>query len=99
MMNMRSYAPLGHRAIATSTDGGQTWSKIWHHLELPEPTCQAWPVSRLICAVHSAYSCLTVLPDKSIGLLYDRDQHATVTLARFTLDWLSRRKDQKGVAR
>lgn len=148
MMNMRSYAPRGHRAIATSTDGGQTWSKIWHHLELPEPTCQAsflrystvddggrsrllfsnpptqrysqgsaldyrdhltvrlsydegqtWPVSRLICAGHSAYSCLTVLPDKSIGLLYDRDHHAKVTFARFTLDWLSRGKDQQGVGR
>jgi len=142
MMNMRSYAPLGHRAIATSTDGGQRWSKIWHHLDLPEPTCQAsflryttvddggknrllfsnpptqrysqasrldyrdhltvrlsydegktWPVSRLICEGHSAYSCLTILPDKSIGLLYDRDHHKEVTFANFTLDWLTRGKD------
>ena len=41
MMNMRAYDPSGHRAIATSTDGGETWTKAWRHEQLTEPTCQA----------------------------------------------------------
>jgi sialidase-1 len=41
MMNMRAYNPSGYRAIATSTDGGETWTKAWRHDQLPEPTCQA----------------------------------------------------------
>jgi sialidase-1 len=134
MMNMRSYTPHGHRSIATSSDGGETWTKAWQHDQLPEPTCQAsllryttvedggknrllfsnpastddrinmtvrvsydegktWPVSRLIYDGHSAYSCLTVLPDKSIGLLYERDDYSKLTFARFTLDWLTMGKD------
>lgn len=134
MMNMRSYAPRGRRAIATSTDGGQTWGKVWFHRELPEPTCHAsflryttvrdggknrllfsnppttggrvrmtvrlsydegktWSVSRLIYKGSSAYSCLTVLPDKSIGLLYERDGYKKITFARFALDWLTGGKD------
>jgi len=135
MMNMRSYQPRGLRSIATSTDGGETWTEARQHDQLPEPTCQGsflryttvedgggnrllfsnpptplnrrdhltvklsydegrtWPVSRLICEGPSGYSCLTVLPDKSIGLLYDKDQSKTLTFARFTLQWLTDGKD------
>ena len=41
MMNMRSYSGKGCRAVATSSDGGQTWSKIRHATDLPESVCQA----------------------------------------------------------
>ena len=41
MMNMRSYSGKGCRAVATSSDGGQTWSKIRHAADLPESVCQA----------------------------------------------------------
>ena len=135
MMNMRSYQPRGLRSIATSIDGGETWTEARQHDQLPEPTCQGsflryttvedgggnrllfsnppnpldrrdhltvklsydegrtWPVSRLICEGPSGYSCLTILPDKSIGLLYDKDKSKTLTFARFTLDWLTDGKD------
>lgn len=42
MLNMRNYYRLKkNRAVSTSTDGGTTWSAIWHDAALPEPRCQA----------------------------------------------------------
>ncbi|MHC4201730.1 MAG: exo-alpha-sialidase, partial [Planctomycetota bacterium] len=41
VMNMRSYNGKGCRAIATSTDGGETWSEIHHDKALIESVCQA----------------------------------------------------------
>jgi len=41
MMNMRSYNDEYCRAIATSTDGGETWSEIRHDRQLVESKCQA----------------------------------------------------------
>ncbi len=50
MINMRNYdRSKTTRAIATSTDGGLTWSKVTHDPVLVEPICQAsfvrysWP--------------------------------------------------------
>ena len=53
---------------------------------------KTWPVSRLVDELPSAYSCLTVLADGSIGLLYEAgDKYAAAELvfARFTFDWLT----------
>ncbi|MBN1807384.1 MAG: exo-alpha-sialidase [Sedimentisphaerales bacterium] len=42
MINMRNYdRTMTTRAIATSTDGGLTWSKVTHDPALVEPICQA----------------------------------------------------------
>jgi sialidase-1 len=41
MLNMRSYHGRNRRAIATSDDGGLTWSPIWFDETLIEPVCQA----------------------------------------------------------
>jgi len=41
MMNMRSYNGEYCRAVARSTDGGETWSDIWHDRQLVESRCQA----------------------------------------------------------
>ena len=40
-MNMRSYNGKGRRAGATSVDGGETWSEIYHDDTLIESVCQA----------------------------------------------------------
>ena len=56
----------------------------------------SWPVSKLLHAGPSAYSSLAVLPDGSIGCLYERgDESAyeTITLARFGLGWLTNGQD------
>ena len=62
---------------------------------------RTWPVAKLIHAGGSAYSCLIVLPDKTIGLLYEKsasdynnDADHTITFARFTLEWLTDGKDK-----
>ena len=39
-MNMRSRQGRLCRASAWSQDGGETWSKVEYHPELPEPSCQ-----------------------------------------------------------
>ncbi|MDB4884220.1 MAG: BNR/Asp-box repeat protein [Gemmatimonadetes bacterium] len=51
----------------------------------------SWPVARVIDAGPSAYSSLVVLPDRSIGVLFERgtrSPYETITFARFTLAWL-----------
>ncbi|MHC4622888.1 MAG: sialidase family protein [Planctomycetota bacterium] len=58
-----------------------------------------WPVSKLICAGPSAYSCLAVLPDGDIACLYEAGQehpYETITFARFTLEWLTDGQDSLG---
>ena len=41
LLNMRSYHGKNRRAVATSTDGGVTWSKVRLDDALIEPVCQA----------------------------------------------------------
>lgn len=41
VLNMRSYENVNRRAVATSDDGGVTWSKTWLDPQLVEPRCQA----------------------------------------------------------
>ena len=53
---------------------------------------QTWPVARLLDARPSAYSCLAVLPDGAIGVLYeagDRHPYETIMFARSPESWLS----------
>lgn len=57
---------------------------------------QTWPDSHVVYTGPAAYSCLAVLPDGSVGLLYERgvnSPYETVTFARFTLDWLTGGRD------
>lgn len=53
---------------------------------------RTWPVSKLLDPRPSSYSCMTVLPDGSIGMLYETGfayAAATLTYVRFNLDWLT----------
>ena len=55
-----------------------------------------WPVSRVIYEGPSAYSCLVVLRDRTIGLLYERGAESAydrITFTRFTLGWLTNGED------
>lgn len=55
-----------------------------------------WPVARAVYDGPSAYSTLTRLPDRSIGVLFergDKSPYEKITFARFTLDWLTDGKD------
>jgi sialidase-1 len=49
-----------------------------------------WSAGRVVDARPSAYSCLAVQKDGSLGVLYecgDRSAYETLTFARFSLDW------------
>lgn len=49
---------------------------------------KSWRASKLLCEGSSAYSCLCVLPDGSIGCLYERDNYGRIVFARFPFDWV-----------
>ncbi len=143
MLNMRNYdRSKSTRAIATSTDGGITFSKVTHDPVLVEPICQAsflrytlrskqdrnrllfsnpahakrgdrrdmtvrlsydegrsWPVSKLIYAGPSAYSCLTILQNGNIACLYEagpKNPYEKIIFTSFTLDWLTDGSEKTG---
>ncbi len=53
---------------------------------------KTWPLAKLLEAGPSAYSCLAVLPDRTIGCLYERGARSPaeiLTFARFPLEWLT----------
>lgn len=57
---------------------------------------KTWPVSKLIYGGSAAYSCLSVLPDGRLGLLYERDNYEKITYTTFTLGWLTDGEDSSG---
>jgi sialidase-1 len=59
---------------------------------------ETWPVARRLCSGPAAYSCLAVLPDMTIGCLYecgDSHPYETIALARFNLAWLTDGADRE----
>lgn len=50
---------------------------------------KTWPVSKVVDPGPAAYSCLTVLPDGTIGLLYESENYGKITFVRFNLEWLT----------
>ena len=58
---------------------------------------KSWPVARTITAGPAAYSCLAVLNDGTIGLLYetgDVHPYERIRFARFSLEWLTEGRDR-----
>ncbi len=58
---------------------------------------KSWPVAKQLHAGPSAYSCLTVLSDMTVGCLYERGEQSPyerITLARFSLEWLTGAQDK-----
>jgi hypothetical protein len=47
-----------------------------------------WPISRLVYAGPSAYSSLCILPDETIGLLYEKDSYGSINFVRVDEGWL-----------
>lgn len=57
---------------------------------------QTWPLARVVHEGPAAYSTMAVLPDGTIGLLYergDKSPYEKITFARFNLKWLMDGKD------
>ena len=52
---------------------------------------QTWPATRLLDPRPSAYSCLAVMQDNTIGILYEAGEkraYETLVFARFNLSWI-----------
>lgn len=65
-------------------------------IRLSDDEGATWPVAREIYSGPSAYSSLVVLPDRSVGVLFERGEKSAyekITFARFTLAWLTHGKD------
>lgn len=48
----------------------------------------SWPVSRQLYAGSSAYSSICILPDRSIGVLFEKEDYTKITFARVEEAWL-----------
>lgn len=55
---------------------------------------RSWPVAKLIQKGPAAYSDLAVAPDRTILCLYESGKSASLTLARFNLEWLTDGSDR-----
>lgn len=56
----------------------------------------SWPVSKVLHKGPSAYSSMTVLPDRTIGILYEKGEKSSnekISFARFDIGWLTNAKD------
>nr|HQH74105.1 sialidase family protein [bacterium] len=70
-------------------------SRIAHGM--PGADGETWPVARMIHSGPAAYSDLVVLPDGTIGCLYERGEenpYETIAFARLTLEWLTEGQDR-----
>ncbi|MFD0895628.1 exo-alpha-sialidase [Luteolibacter ambystomatis] len=48
----------------------------------------SWPASRQLYAGSAAYSSICILPDRSIGILFEKDDYSLITFARVEEEWL-----------
>jgi len=95
------------RRFTTTADGGRsrilfanpasTTARENMTVRLSYDEGRTWPVSRTLHAGPAAYSCLTVLPDRTIACLYERGNEKSyekITFARFDLEWLTDGRDR-----
>jgi sialidase-1 len=93
--SIQRYSPLpagGKNRILYSGPGGSGRKNMTIRLSYDEG--KTWPVAKVLYKGSAAYSDLVVLPDGSIACLYERDGYRKISLARFSLDWLTDGKDK-----
>jgi sialidase-1 len=80
-----------NRVILATPADPQARTKMTVRLSYDE--CQTWPVSKIVHEGAAAYSDLAVNNRHEILLAYEADGYASVTLARFDVNWLTDGKD------
>lgn len=48
----------------------------------------SWPHSRLLYGPSAAYSCLGVLADGRVGIVFERDDYSRLSFTTFSIDWI-----------
>ncbi len=79
----------GKRFVLFSNPAGKKREKMT--VRISQDDCQTWPAAKELHAGPSAYSDLVVLPDGTMGCLYERGEkgaYERITFARFSLEWL-----------
>jgi len=87
--------PPGKNRVLYSGPGGPGRTHLAIRLSYDEG--KSWPLAKVLHAGPSAYSDLVVLPDGTIGCLYERGAkraYEKITFARFTLAWLADGEDR-----
>ena len=54
---------------------------------------KTWPVAKMIYKDYFGYSCLTAMPDGTIGCLFETKGWNNIAFQRFSLEWLTDGKD------
>ena len=87
--------PPGKNRVLYSGPGGPGRTHLTIRLSYDEGA--NWPVAKVLHPGPAAYSDLVVLPDGTIGCLYERGAkraYEKITFARFTLAWLTDGQDR-----
>jgi sialidase-1 len=50
---------------------------------------KTWPVAKVVCEDYFGYSCLTAMPDGTIGCLFETANCSKITFTKFSLEWLT----------
>lgn len=90
IIGLAEKASDSQNTLIFSNPASTTREKMTIYLSYDEGN--TWPVSKLLYAGPSAYSCLTVLPDMKIGCLYECGKdvpYEAIALATFSLEWLT----------
>ena len=91
---LRLSDPLdGRQSRIIFANPGATSSRTYGTVRVSYDEGATWPVLKVIQQGFFAYSCLTVLPDGKIGLLYESDSYGKIKFARFSLKWLTDGQD------
>ena len=85
--SIQRYSLGAKNVILYSGPGGQGRNDMTVRASYDEG--KTWPVAKVIYRGSSAYSDLVVLPDGTVGCLYERGNYGKITFARLTLDWLT----------
>ncbi|HOX39251.1 MAG TPA: sialidase family protein [Candidatus Brocadiia bacterium] len=82
---------LPDRSVILHSNAADGLKRIRMTVRISEDGGKTWAFSRALHEGPTAYSCLTRLPDGSVGCLYEagvESPYETITFARFPLDWI-----------
>jgi sialidase-1 len=72
---------------------GTTPSRHVGTVHLSYDEAKTWPVTKVVCEGYFGYSCLTIIPDGTIGCLFETDGCRKIAYTKFSLEWLTDGKD------
>ncbi|MBN2376558.1 MAG: exo-alpha-sialidase [Sedimentisphaerales bacterium] len=88
----------GGKSRILFSNPAHTAKRILMTIHMSEDEGKTWPFNRVLYSGPSAYSCLAALSNGQIACLYEAGQkrpYETITLARFSLDWLTEKPAQR----